>query len=1615
MRKRIMAGVVAALIIIGILVARRHEVIRFAIAESIGLATGYQVQIGDQRLGFDHGALLHVRVTRNGDPVLEAARIDIWYSLRDLLPGSSHRYGITAIALYQPNFTIERYKDGSYNIRFPEAKAAVPGPPSPPNRVPFRMTVRIRGLGGALRDPAAVDPSARTIRIANVNLDASIDTATRTHYTLRGDFEEAKPEPFAASGTVDETRGYAMHRLRAAKFPMQAIGNFIVNSDAARILGGDARNLDVRAYALGIQPFAPIAYHLGGTMNVSDARMAIVGLREPLDHIVARLELVDGTLFARNLTATLANIPVHGAGALFNFGSLQYRFGVSGYGDLAQLRNALVFSQGQPISGEAHIGLLIEGATNGPLLVANAQAPHVTYDGIAFTNMNARVALNNGVVAIAPLNVQADGARFAVGGTLTLGESVQSKLVVHAVAPADRLPYMGMVLGSEPLVIDALGLGTGTKFHARAAIASARGVARAAALVGLEPDGEVDVAPFWVHTERGSFDASYQLDRKTNSSAFWLLARGFHLHVPTQLPFTGTVVPVLPPIAGTIDRLALAGGGPSGTAAAIAGSLSARSLRVAGVPIDALSGSFAGTLAGANVNRLTASGPWGSLAGRGQVSTTSLIARGAYRGTLAGLRPFIGNVAASGNANGTVALSIARNRIVVQAQHVQLQNAVVHGVPVTSASGTVAIDSGLVHVYGARVGAAGGEIVASGAYGAQTAASRELTLVGTNLDAAHLRGLGLPLDAGTVTVSGRIAPGATIPQFAGGVTVAHGRVQGDGVDGAGLVALNGDAATLSHVVGDLNGAYALVGGRVAALSSGAPTYALQAHVPAADLARTLQTLNIAGDPSEGTYNADLTVGGRGLDPSVRGRLAVPAGFFNGLPFANGQAQIQADRLGLVARHGSVVVGRTFARFAGATRPRISALYIDAPHADLSDFNNFFDTGDTLDGSGPVRLVAISALHRIRTSGNVNVAGFRYRNLPIGDTHAVWSSARDTLRGSVDVGGPEGMLHGSGSIALVPSSRWQNVLRNSTYDLSGSLDDLDLSLWVAALGFQSVPVTGRAFGTAQLHGRYPHLAVAENMQLRNGTVGPLPIQNAQMSVLSQGARLAIQSASLSAPGIEASATGSVGVRANDPLNLDVHATSNDLPRLVTTFTRAPLDVSGDFEANMHVGGTYRAPTFAGGFDAQNVNLYGLPVASLFGAVRLRGKSVELSNAGLTFARGEATLAGSLPLEINPFAIGPSNAPVSFTLGISNLDPAIFDPVLRNNTTLGGTIDGVLGIGGTVAAPRISGRFGIKDGSYTSGLERVPVTHAAATLTFNRTQATVDNFRGQLGSGSVDGNGRISFANGFGSAAYDVKAVANSAQLDMPAFGSGTLDAKLALQRAAGARAILSGTATLSNATIPFSAFLTAMGATNNGASPIDLGFDLHVAAAKNVRVRGGGYGAGLDIGATGAVDLAGTLAAPTLAGRFTSTGGTLTYFDRAFQVRQGDVRFRPSNGIVPTLHAVGETNVVNPDPNIARNPYGSVAITIDVSGQLDNLKVAFDSNPPGYTRDQIIALIAPFGGFINGIQFSQVGAPPASGMGPLGLAPLPGTGLFQGSTGTITVGQEAFNILNAQFA
>ncbi|HVN69567.1 MAG TPA: translocation/assembly module TamB domain-containing protein [Candidatus Binatia bacterium] len=1624
MRTRLTIGLLAGTILLSLVVAKRHEVLRLAI-EGAGLAAGYSVRIGEQHVAWDAAEFLDLRVARGGEPLLFARRITLRYSPRDLLPASRHRFGLLAIEAIGAKVTLTRFRDGSFNFNVP--RAGPPGPPQRPNGVPLRFSMRVRDAQIELREPTAYDPSAKDLRVRDINADGSIDSVAVTRYRARGVVIEQSPEPFTIAGRVDTMAGYAVHHARAPRFPMRALANYFAETPAVRVLGGTARNFDARIYALGVTPGAAPDYHVSLSLDVDNGRLALQSLAAPVEGIVARLDVVDNAFFVRDARATLAGIPLHFTGGTYDFtggltGRAELNIGVWGAGDLSGLRQAFAFARDQEISGHARLGVLVHGPIDDPVIVARVEAPHARYRTLPFEALSAGVVYNSNVVALSPLSVRYGGVALHLDGTLGLGRHLMSRFAVQVTGSASRLPYLDEMLGDEPILIDASATGTDLLFRVTGSAASARGVDRVASIVRMGPDGTANVDPFWFHTQRGDLDGGYILDRPHDTSAFWLIAGGLRMRAPRFQAFPGLSLPQIPPIDSRSVGMTVAGGG-SGKDIVLAGLVNGSDASIAGVKFDRIDAAFGGNLQNASVNLLRATGPWGTFDGHGQFSSARFAAYGAYRGTFDGLQPFLGSaIPGHGALAGTVGVGIEPQRIVVVGSNLRMRGATLRGIPIERASLTLAVEGNRLRIYSASARAAGGDVVAAGVFPlAAPGAGRPqaLSLVAKRLDAAQLHGIGLPIDRGTLSAAGNLGAGSPIPTFDGAVTIENGRIARFAISGNGDITLHGNEVGLHRVLGSLGTTYARVDGSIGALTSGSPAYALDADVPAARIAPALHSFGIPNYMTDGSFNARLHVGGRSVAPAVAGRVAVPAAEVNGLPFVDGSATLAADPAGVTIRNAAVLVGTTAAHFNAVVRPGINAIDVDAPRADLSDFNNFFDTGDTLDGSGSVKLAASSRNARISSSGDINVSGFRYRNLSVGDTKAVWSSERNAITGTVAVGGGEGTLRARGSIAVTPGAQWQSTLAQSRFDLTGDVNDLDLSFWIPALGLQGVPITGRASGEASVHGRFPEIALRTSARVESGTIGPLTLDSADVALHSAGRRILIDRAQLTTPELSASAAGSLSLEPSEPLDVRVHAATDDLAQLVYNVARLRVPLRGAFESTLKIGGTYRSPTFLAGFDGSDVVAYGIPIASLFGEVRLHRNALVLSDAGATFVRGQATLAGSLPLQLAPLRLAAADQPISFDLDVVGLDPAVFDAALGQNTKLGGTVDGHIGLSGTVRQPVIVGRVGLANGSYVSDLERVSITRMAGALTFNHTTASIERAYAQLGGGTLTGSGTVEFPSGFGSgdATFSMKAAARGAQLDLPAYGRGTLDAAIALNKRAHANALLSGNVTLSNAVLPFAAFLKA--AQQSGAiakTPIPLAFDLTAAAGKNVRVRGSGYGAGLDIGVAGSVKLAGTLAAPTLAGSFDSTGGTLTYFDRAFRVQQGSVSFNAADGVLPNLKAVATTTVVNPDPDRARNPYGSANITINVEGPIAGLKIALTSNPPGYTQDQILGLIAPFGGFFNGIDYSRQGMlarQQPNGITPLGtLSPIPNVNLQQRST--ITVGQEAFNLLNAQF-
>ncbi len=671
MRKPLAIGLVAAILVVGFVIAGGHGLLRFGIEKSAGLASGYRIDIATLQMSATRTTLQGVHVERAGEPVLDARRIVVEYSLRDLLPGSRHRFGLTGIELDGARVTIARLANGEYDLNLPGPPRWSPPAPARMNPVPLRFWLRMHDASLEFLEPAAYDVSAKHVLVHALNADATVDTSAVTRYRLTGAFKERRPEPFVLAGRIDVIRGFAMHHATAARFPLRALANYFADTAAVRILKGAARNFDARLYSLDVKPDGSANYHVSLSLDVNGGRIAMESLAQPIDDVRGRLQVVDNAFFVRDLRAELVGIPLRITGGAYDLtgaltGRARLRLGIDGSGDFSQLRHAFSFTNEQPISGKLRMGVLVEGPIDDPVIVARADAAHATYRTVPFDAMHALVVYHTGVIALAPLHAYYGGLEIGIRGTMNLGDHVDSHFAVHLRGSASRLPYLDEMLGNEPIVIDAAVAGTDLLFRVNAAAASELGSDRVAALLEMNPNGTVAVDPFWFHTERGDFDGGYLLDRPRGTSAFWARAANLRMRAPAVKAFPGISLPQIPPVDARLIGMTVAGGG-SGNHVVIGGLVSGKDTTISQVRFDRLDASFAGTFREAAVNVLHAAGPWGSFDGNGAFSTQRFVAYGAYRGSFEGLQPFLGSaIPGHGRLGGMVGVAIEPQRIIVQ-------------------------------------------------------------------------------------------------------------------------------------------------------------------------------------------------------------------------------------------------------------------------------------------------------------------------------------------------------------------------------------------------------------------------------------------------------------------------------------------------------------------------------------------------------------------------------------------------------------------------------------------------------------------------------------------------------------------------------------------------------------------------------------------------------------------------------------------------------------------------------------------------------------------------------------------------------------------------------------
>jgi autotransporter translocation and assembly factor TamB len=1552
----LVALVVAA--IAGIVLAAHDAVASFAIRTVAG-RLGYALETRSLHLGASELTLVDPVVTgKGGEPVFRADRVAVSFSLRDLLPGGHRLYGLRAVDVSRPQVTLIHNQDGTYNVALPSA-----GGPSRPSTTPLDVRVRVSDGTVAFVD-RFIDPGhERRQSLVGLNVDAVLAPTDPSYYRVDATLEDGSGHyPIVGRARFDHRRRFASQHWHANVLPIGALADFMLQNHAANVVDGRLRDLDARSYGF-MRADGTTDTHLGATAYLEHGKVFAQALALPIGDAHGPLYINGGGLETTGIDATLAAVPLHLVGSVYDLAHPTLRFLITGSGPLERLKTIARGAAKRPLSGDVTLALRADGALAKPLVRGSFHSSRFVYDRYVLRDVDGAIAFSGQAFSV--VNVRGRYGPIALngGGALDLGKQTRTDLVAAVNGPSDGLPYANALLPHVTLSGVIVLSGVGTKLGATGYLAGRGPGGTLDAPFDVDASGTGIVGPLALARPDGaSLYARLDLDRPHGGVVGIVAA-----HRLSLLPARNAVLPGfparLPTVHGALDAdLALDIRGSA--LADAAGVLHLHGATIGALALGNVDARLNGNGANAMIPDLRVRGPLADLDARGAYASGVLAAEGRIRTSFTRLATVLHGIPASGTFDVPLRVVADREQKVLQIDGARFDRAQLRGIPLHDASATVSLRGENVDVAGARLGVANGRIVALGGLGR----GRTLHLAAGGIDAGALRGAGLALGGGTLAAIAQVTGPLRTPDASLGFALSDSSLAGVPLDAAASARYANGTLRLDDALLTLADATAEARGTVSGIARGTSSARadLTAHASGVDVATLARLAHLRLPYPDAAVIADVRVQGPLRDPSIAGSARIPVGSINGLAFRDVVVPVHGNLSALAVTGGRATVGSTTLHFdATASRAR-TRLALDAPHLNLADFNGYFDSADTLDGRGHAAAALTLGGSSLATSGDVVLAGTRVRRLPIGEINAHWSTRGRTIAANAALGGPKGRLAVNGS-ATIPAGNPVRALRSSALDVNAKLSGLDLSSWLPALGVKA-PLSGTVGGTAQIRGLAPYPGIAMNAALEGGLLGRLPIESFTIAGTSDRRRIHVTRAELRAFNVTATGSGSVGLGTRDPIELSLHAASPDIGALALRATGKPYDVGGALAANLRVTGTRLAPDVAGTLDLARPHFHGADANRAHVDLAFGNRRLVLNDASLDFATGRLALSGSVPATTTPPFVDRRNAPIEARVLAQHIDVGQFTPLFPYGTKLGGLINGDLRVAGTFSDPFLNGTMALTKGSYASNLLASELTNGTMQIALSGHSALLQRLHANMGGGAIDGDGQASVGDlrAFArTATFAIRTRENKLGIEIPRLFKSKIDGALAVSRTAGSPILIDGNLAFSHARIPITALLPRPPA-KNAKQPLPVAFNLGVAATADDRVQG----PNVDVGATGHALLGGTLAAPTLAGAFSSTDGTVSFY-RRFVIDRARVAFSPANGIIPNVNATATTHI--PDP--------PTDVLLQVRGPATQLSLTLASQPE-YDRAQILGLLvnAQALGAVSGI--AQTPSTQGGGPGPL---------------------------------
>lgn len=1541
-------------------------------------------------------------VDRQGVALFSAAAIDASLDPRLWTGRSDRRWGLMTLDLDEPVVRVRRFADGSYNYQALLGQRATTGGPPPPLHV--RLAVHAGEL--VFDDPAAPSPVGRRFAVQSVNGSGRFDTGARSTLSFGGTYVAgAQRAPLTFDVVEYDAERFAEATLRADAIDAAPIVDGLVPTKAFSIERAPIRKLELRAFSVGYDPASGPQWQLSGSGELHDGAFRVVPLTAPITGVDGALAFAGGELSSPLLQGTLERAPVTIRGGLRLLHGVRLALAVHSDQSLQELRHALAFATKLDVEGPIGIDLRVDGAPATLDVAGRFDAPDiVTYGGVPVSALAGMLYYSGGHIAFPSIGGTYDTGPVSAEGDVDLTATpISGTFDLVATMPSDRLPFVANV---EPGGVARTLATIGGPLAAMRGIGFATvdgadgGTMRTAFDAGPQ---RFVVGPAIIDTPGGGeLIGSGGIDRTTPSRTIEgvILAKGASLHTiaaSRSLPGVDEAAPIsLPAVDGTLDGAIVVRGDERSPDVAV--HATAKRLVVGGARLGTTTIDASGSGGRVRIARATIDGPDASMTASGDAVISpragryAALLRGDGTADLAAIGGASGFGAVRGLARGAFTAALGGGHWTVALDAVS-SDAAIGAVGVRSLDASIGGGGGAAtDIYAGRLATTGGALSAMGTVPG-TSARGDLKVWTEGLDVGSLAPSSAGIRGGRAIGDATIGGTLRAPVIAGAASVYRAQVGGRRLSGDVQLTYGGDRLVANGVRVGVGGGFVDLDGTVTGLGPGRPvgdaSLDLAATMREGDLGALAGRYLPSNVALRGTIAADLKVSGSVASPHAVGTVDADSGTVQGVAFQDLRGTVDASASAVQVDGGSIAIGSSHFTFGGSLSRSTAHVRASSPDVDLSDFNDFFNGYDTLEGRGSAEVAFQSTRSGIIGSGTVALSRTSVLGFPLGTVDGDFSGARDRLLLDVRQNGDAGTSDLRGSVTFAPSRGALPDLRAARYDIAGRIRDADLGRIAPVVGKENLGLTGFVDADGSLRGRLASPTGHATFALRDGHLGKVAIDSASGTVETDGKTVSLRDASIALPFAKITGQGTVGPGKRISAGATIDA--SDLSKLLALAGRPGL-ASGSALVNVDVNGLLSAPRVTTNIVSGKGAALGVRFDRVTGKVTYAPGEIDIADAELDLARdrGVITIGGTLPLQLEPFGLGPKNRPIALQLAARAVDLSAFDGLTSRFAAMTGTLDVNGAVSGTAGRPQLSGSATLRGAGVESPFETVPLEDLNADLAFDKDTLTLSKVHGDLGHGTLSGGGSIHIipAVGLLSVAgiqFTSRIHLRGAEIDVPDWTQGSLTGDMQITKS-GTTPYATGALTLDDGTIPFAAIYRLASGYGGGPAPengpipgvpelrpghfvvyggpvfgeggpyllggspgakqapagpklpsVDLA--IKASAGKNVRVHGGA----IDLTAGGGVLIAGNLRAPTLAGEFSATRGQIGYFDTNFRLERGVVTFDPTEGLLPTLDVKATTNL------------NGAEITLTVTGRIDNLQTDLSSNP-SMSRDDIVATL-----------------------------------------------------------